>query len=511
MSGEQTLWEIRQEKLEGLRRLGLDPYAQEKHESHYSAKDLVSRYEKLAPAPEATPEEARARAFSFAARIVNIRIMGKAAFADLSDGDGRIQAYFRKNDLTEQLWEAFQLLDIGDHIGLVGHLFETKTKEKSIYVHGFTPLSKCLRALPLGKEKDGERWYSLEDVELRYRHRHLDLLANPEARRLLLGRAKVASAVRRYFLGEDFLEVETPILQIEAGGAAARPFLTRYNAYGMDVKLRISLELYLKRILCGDVPRVFEIGRVFRNEGVSNRHNPEFSLLEWYEAYVNLEDTQKRVEEVFSFVAKDVFGSTEVMCGETLIDFGRPWARVDLLTEITSASGLSEEELRDYESAKAGMRRIGLDPSNERNLGGIIEKLLEVFVEPKLIQPTFVVGYPLETSPLAKKDPSRPGFTRRCEGYVMGKEVCNMFSEINDPIDQRERFEQQLRESAKGDEEAHPMDEDFLYALECGMPPAGGCGIGIDRMAMMLTGASNIREILMFPMMKPEDPTPATP
>jgi lysyl-tRNA synthetase class 2 len=372
-------------------------------------------------------------------------------------------------------------------------------------------------------------WYELEDTEQRYRHRHLDLISNPEARAALINRSRITSAVRHYFDSEGYIEVETPLLQIQAGGAAARPFTTYYNAYEMEMKLRISLELYLKRIICGDVPKVYEIGRVFRNEGLSNRHNPEFTLLEFYEAYANLEDMMVRVEECFRSVAKEVFGSeivgvhsldiaeptetAEFQSTKTL-DFSKPWRRVDMLTEIEGHTGLTEEDLSSLETALAAARTKDvegkakaaggfIDLKKENNLGGFIEKLLEVFVEPTLQEPTFVVGYPIETSPLAKKDPNRPGFTRRFEGYVLGREVCNAFSEINDPIDQRERFEDQLRQAAKGNEEAHGMDEEFIYAMECGMPPTGGCGIGIDRMAMLLTGAEHIREIMLFPTMRP--------
>ena len=331
---------------------------------------------------------------------------------------------------------------------------------------------------------------------------------------MLVARMRVASAARRYFDSQGYLEAETPMLQVIAGGAAARPFKTHYNAYDMDVKLRISLELYLKRLICGDLPRVYEIGRVFRNEGVSNRHNPEFTLLEWYEAYANLEDMMRMVEELFEAVAKEVFGSAivEASAGSTM-DFSKPWMRVDLLTEIERHTGLSADDLSNLENAQKALghrevlnpetgKRIAAD--EERHLGGLIEKLLEVFVEPTLQEPTFVVGYPIETSPLAKKDPKNPRMTRRFEGYVFGREVCNAFSEINDPVDQRERFEQQLGAAKKGDEEAHPMDEEYVYALECGMPPTGGCGIGIDRMAMILLGADVLREVLLFPMMKPE-------
>lgn len=518
MSDERSLREIRLDKLARMRELGHDPYRVERFDRTGTAAEL------LAKVPADPPEGYRGEDVVFAGRIVSYRLMGKAGFAHISDGDGKIQGYFKKDDLGETGWELYNLLDIGDHVGVEGHLFVTRTGERSIHVKKLTPLSKSLQPLPLGKEKEGERWYGLEDVEQRYRHRHLDLVCNPEARQMLIRRSQITSAVRRYFDAAGFLEVETPLLQLEAGGAAARPFLTHYNAYDMDVKLRISLELYLKRLICGDLPKVYEIGRVFRNEGVSNRHNPEFTLLEWYEAYANLEDTMVRVEELFRTVAEEVFGSTVVRIGgdptghdvrpwpdpeshgvDVLeIDFAKPWRRLDLLSAIQSESGIEPAELADLDSAKKAMERVGLPSAKENNLGGVIEKLLEHFVEPTLQQPTFIVNYPIETSPLAKKHPDNPRLTRRFEGYVRGREVCNAFSEINDPIDQRERFEQQLRERAKGDDEAHPMDEDFLYALESGMPPTGGCGIGIDRLAMTLTGADVLREIILFPMMKPE-------
>lgn len=512
MSDHLTVRELRIQKLARLKELGLDPFVAERFESSDSATGLLNRYSELAP--EETPVEDRIK-IQFAGRIVSYRNMGKAGFAHLSDGDGKIQFYCRKDELTEAEWEAYTLLDIGDHVGVEGQLFTTKTGEQSIHARTIRPLSKALQVLPIGKEKDGERFSELADVEQRYRHRHLDLLSNPDKRAMLLNRSRIISAVRRYFDGAGYLEVETPQLQLEAGGAAARPFHTHYNAYEMDVKLRISLELYLKRIICGDVPRVYEIGRVFRNEGLSNRHNPEFTLLEFYEAYTDLEGMMARVEECFRFVAESVFGSTTVGVGETQLDFGKPWARVSLLGEIERHTGLKTDDFETLETAlkkaaeldvpaKAQQAGGRIVLAKEDNLGGFIEKLLEVFVEPTLQQPTFVVGYPIETSPLAKKDPTNPRMTRRFEGYVLGREVCNAFSEINDPLDQRERFEQQMAERAKGDDEAHPMDEDFIYALECGMPPTGGCGIGMDRMAMLLTGAQHIREILLFPMMRPE-------
>lgn len=501
MSEDTSIRTVRLEKLQRLRELGMDPYRVERFPRSHSAKELIDNYSEL-----------EGKEVQFAGRIVSYRLMGKAGFAHISDGEGKVQGYFRKDDLGEKGWEAYNLLDIGDHVGVKGEMFTTKTGEKSIHVRELVPLSKSLQVLPLGKEKDGEQWYSLTDTEVRYRHRHLDLICNPEARSMVLNRMKIVSAVRRFFDNRGYLESETPMLQLEAGGAAATPFMTHYNAYDMDVKLRISLELYLKRIICGDVPKIYEIGRVFRNEGVSNRHNPEFSLLEFYEAYINLEDVMEIVEELFRYVANEVFGTTVINVpipgqeGEATIDFSRPWKRVDLLSEIEKLAGVKPSELDTLESAKAAMQRCGLPTEKEHNIGGIIEKLLERFVEPTLVEPTFVVGYPLETSPLAKKDPNKPGFTRRFEGYIRCREVCNAFSEINDPIDQRERFENQLGQKMGGADETHPYDEEFLFALEGGMPPTGGCGIGMDRLAMVLTGADVLREVIPFPTMRPERP-----
>jgi lysyl-tRNA synthetase, class II len=499
MSEEKSIHEVRLEKLQRMRELGHDPYKVERYESSHSAKQLLDEFDNLG-----------GQTVRIAGRVVSYRPMGKAGFLHISDGECKIQAYVKKDHIGEVGWELFSLLDIGDHIAVEGTLFKTKTDEKSIEVTTLTPLSKALHAIPIGKEKEGHSWYGLSDPELRYRHRHLDLIANPEARKMLINRMKIVSSVRRYFDSLGYLEAETPLLQVIAGGAAARPFMTHFNAYDMDVKLRISLELYLKRLICGDIPKVYEVGRVFRNEGVSNRHNPEFTLLEFYAAYQNLEDMMKTTEDLFRTVAIEVFGSTAVESGDVKIDLGPPWRRVDLLGEIERLSGIMREELSELGSAKRALDRVGIPSEKEHNLGGIIEKLLERYVEPTLIQPTFVIGYPIETSPLAKKDPDNPRMTRRFEGYIRGREMCNAFSEINDPVDQRERFEQQLGERARGDDEAHPMDEEFLFALESGMPPTGGCGIGIDRMAMVLTGAEHIREILPFPMMKPVTPTDST-
>jgi len=505
---------IRLQKLARMRELGRDPYAVEKWKRTDTAQGLLDHFEV-------------GRQVSFAGRVDSHRPSGKkVGFMHLTDGEGRIQVYVRQDVAGEVDHELFILLDIADHVGIEGELFVTDKGERSIKATRVQPLSKTLVMVPLGKQAEGKDYDKPADPDFLLRHRHIDLLTNRESRRKLIARAKITSAVRRYFDGLGYLEVETPLLQMEAGGAAAKSFETHYNEYKLDVKLRISLELYLKRIICGEIDKVYEIGRVFRNEGVSNRHNPEFSLLEFYESYVNLDTMMERVEGCFRTVALEVFGSTEVEVALSpgdiededdpqdvvKLDFSKPWRRVNLMEEIERHTGMAAADFVDFETAKAALlERQLVNPANgrrvlpekERNLGGLIEKLLEVFVEPTLQNPTFVVGYPIETSPLAKKDPNNPRMTRRFEGYILGKEVCNAFSEINDPVDQRERFEQQLREKAKGDDEAHPMDEEFIYALECGMPPAGGCGIGIDRMAMMLSGARHIREVLMFPFMKP--------
>lgn len=517
---EESIRDQRLAKLARLRELGLDPYAVERFERTASAEDLKKRFDTM------SDEELAVETVSFAGRILRVRSSGKAGFADLSDGGGKIQIYCKSDQLTPAEWEAYELLDIGDHVGVKGYLFRTRTGEKSIHVQRIQPLSKALHFIPVPVEKEGQTWYGLTDVETRYRHRHLDLVANRASRKMLVDRARIVTAVRHYFDQAGYLEVETHLLQTVAGGAMATPFVTHYNHYDLDAKLRISLELPLKKLICGDIPAVYEIGRVFRNESVSERHNPEFSLLEFYEAYVNLEDMMERVERLFEFVCKEVYGTTVVALSlpkdspddetETLeIDFSQPWRRVDMIGEICFLTGLDPAELRDLEQAKKAILQKGIlekalqldsfiDLSAEKDLGGLLEKLLEVFVEPTLMAPAFVVGYPIETSPLAKKDPDRPGYTRRFEGYVLGREMCNAFSEINDPIDQRERFEQQARQLAHGNAEAHPFDEEFVYALECGMPPTGGCGIGMERMAMVLTGARHIREILFFPMMKPK-------
>lgn len=493
MSHDDSIRTVRLQKLEALRGAGHDPYQVEAWPSTHSAGEIVARFEDL-----------ENEDVSFAGRITAIRVMGKAAFADLWRSGERIQVYVRRDDVGDALWEVFRETDIGDIVGVHGFVFKTKTGEVSIHVRDLRVLAKCLHVLPIGKEKEGERWYGLSDVEERYRRRYLDLLANPESRDVFLKRSAILSATRRFLDERGFIEVETPVLQTEAGGAAARPFLTFHNALELELKLRISLELHLKRLIVGGFDKVYEIGRVFRNEGISTRHNPEFTLLELYQAYANMEDIQALVEDLCRSIAVEVFGSETLTVDGVTMDFGKPWKRIDLLEAIEQYGGVKPNELETLESAKAAMKRVGLEPQAEDNVGGIIEKLLERFVEPQLQEPTFVENYPIETSPLAKKHPTRPGLTRRFEGYIRGREVCNAFSELNDPLDQRERMERQAALLAHGNLEANPLDEDFLYALEVGMPPTGGLGIGMDRLVMLLTGADSIRDVILFPTLRPQ-------
>lgn len=485
--------EPRLEKLQRLVELGHDPYRHESYPITHRPAEIRDRYAEL-----------EGETVSFAGRVTALRMMGKAAFADVTLGGERMQVYVKRDIVGDGQWSVFELVDLGDLVGVAGSVFTTRTGEISVQVDLLCVLAKCLHAPPIGKEKDGQQWYGLSDVEERYRKRYLDLIANPESRKTLLDRARLVSATRRYLDDRGFLEVETPVLQTEAGGAAARPFVTHHNALDMELKLRISLELYLKRMLVAGVEKVYEIGRVFRNEGISTRHNPEFTMLELYQAHVQMEDIQALVEDLCRHLATELSGSPVMQIGEHQIDFSQPWRRVDLLAAIEEHAGVSRNEFETLESAIAALQRVGLPTEKEDSVGGIIEKLLERFVEPTLIQPTFVEGYPLETSPLAKTDPLRPGITRRFEGYVMCRELCNAFSELNDPIDQRSRMEAQAAQLAKGDLEANPLDEDFLYCLEIGMPPAGGLGIGMDRLAMLMTGADSIRDVVLFPTMRPQ-------
>ncbi|MCC6731572.1 MAG: lysine--tRNA ligase [Chthonomonadales bacterium] len=490
-------------RLRALRDDGRDPYLIERYARTHRAAVVVERFAEVEGAP-----------VSLAGRVVSCRVMGRAAFADLQDETGRVQLYARRDDLGQGPYDEFRSLDIGDIVGVEGTVFRTRTGEISVHLTGWVLLAKCLRPLPIGKESEGKHFAGLSDVEQRYRMRYVDLLVNPGARDVLVRRSRMVQAVRRFLDGRGFLEVETPVLQEEAGGAAARPFVTHHNALDRDFKLRISLELYLKRLIVGGLDRVYEIGRVFRNEGVSTRHNPEFTMLELYQAYANLEDIMELVEDLYVEVCTAVNAEPRFVyrapgaageAADEVIDLSRrPWRRLPILDGIARYAGITPEELDDLPGARRACERVGVPADCETTVGGLIEKLHERFTQPNLVQPTFVTDFPLETSPLAKKRPDAPRLTRRFEVYAATQELGNAFSEINDPVDQRERFENQLRLRAAGDQEAHPMDEDFLRALEYGMPPTGGLGIGIDRLAMVLMGQSSIRDVLLFPLLRPE-------
>ncbi len=490
---------VRLQKLQSLRQAGRDPFMQERFDVTHHAAEIITDFEQL-----------DSHTVFAAGRITSIRVQGKVAFLDITDATGRIQLYARRDEIGEELFEDIKhRIDLGDIVGVSGFIFRTHKGEISIHVREWTLLSKSLRALPFGKEyetESGEEKHTgaLKDPELRYRQRSVDLLVNRASRERLLGRMKVVRAMREYLDTHDYLEVETPVLQAVAGGAAARPFLTHHNALNTELHLRISLELYLKRLVIGGLDRVYEIGRVFRNEGISTRHNPEFTLMEVYAAYANLDDMMTLVEGMYRHICRALHGSERFTYQSQEIDLGPNFARLPILEGIQRYAGVNPEELTTLESAHAVLTRLGLPTENEPTVGGIIEKLHEKYTQPTLTQPTFITDFPTETSPLAKKMPGNPALTRRFEVYMAGAELGNAFSEINDPIDQRERFAAQSDLRAGGDAEAHPMDEDFLRAMEYGMPPTGGFGGGVDRLAIILTDAPSIRDVILFPLLRPE-------
>lgn len=490
---------IRLEKLSQLRSAGRDPFAHERFAVTAYAADITGDFEKHENVT-----------VSVAGRVTNVRVMGKAAFLDVTDASGRIQIYARKDEIGDALFDDVRHhLDRGDIVGVTGFVFRTKTGEISIHAREWTLLAKALRSLPLGKEYETEAGEthntgSLTDTEIRYRQRYVDLVVNRESRERLLNRVKVVRAMREYLDGQGFIEVETPVLQSVAGGAAARPFLTHHNALNLELHLRISLELYLKRLVVGGIDKVYEIGRVFRNEGISPRHNPEFSLMELYAAYADLDDMMALVEGMFRHICRALHGREQFTFQGNTIDLSAPFTRLPILEGIRVNAGVDPSELENLESAHRVLKRLGLPTENEPTVGGIIEKLHERYTQPGLIQPTFITDFPLETSPLAKKRQDNPQLTRRFEIYAGAVELGNAFSEINDPLDQRERFVQQGTLRAGGDAEAHPMDEDFLRALEYGMPPTGGYGSGVDRLAVVLTDAPSIRDVIFFPQLRPE-------
>ncbi|MCS6802231.1 MAG: lysine--tRNA ligase [Chloroflexota bacterium] len=474
----------RRAKVAAIRAGGGNPYPARFRRTHTAAEAVA--------AFEADPDALIP--VTVAGRLISKRVMGKATFAHLQDWSGRIQLFARRDSLGDA-YDSFLDFDLGDIVGIEGTLMRTRTGEITVDVGKATLLAKSLRPLP-------DKWHGLTDVEKRYRQRYLDLIANEETRRIVKLRQRVVSAIRRFLDARGFVEVETPVLQLVPGGAAARSFKTYYEALDTEVHLRISLELYLKRLLVGGLDKVYELGRVFRNEGISHKHNPEFTLLETYEAYADYLDVLTMVEELLATVVRDVHGSLQVDLGEHTIDFTPPWRRETLRDAIRSRAGIDFADYPDAESLRAVMRERGLAVDPTLGRGKLIDELLTTFVEPTLIQPTFLLDYPVELSPLAKRKEDDPTLVERFEGFVGGIEIANAFSELNDPDDQRARFEAQLAARAAGDEETERLDEDFLLALEYGMPPAGGLGIGIDRLVALLAGAHSLREVILFPQLR---------
>jgi len=489
----EELFEQRRAKLERLRARGSDPYPARYQRTHTTqqAADLLARQEKEDGAPGLE--------VSVAGRVTAMRVMGKRTFIDLRDGSGKVQADLRQDLLGDDQYDAFvDLVDLGDFVGVTGSLFRTRTGEPTIEARSYTILTKALRAPP-------EKWHGLQDVEIRYRQRYLDLIASAQVRDIFQLRSRVIAAVRRFLDERGFLEVETPVLQPTAGGAAAKPFVTYHNALDRSLVLRIAIELHLKRLLVGGFERVYEIGRVFRNEGISTKHNPEYTMLEAYQAYADYEDIMRLVEEMVAHAAKQVLGHLQLTYGDHEIDLTPPWRRLTLRDAILEHSDIDFEAHPDAESLRRAMAGLGVEAPATAGRGKLIDELLSTFVEPKLIQPTFLLDYPVELSPLAKRKPDNPNLVERFEGFLAGREIANAFSELNDPLDQRQRFVEQARLRAAGDEEAETVDEDFLVALEHGMPPTGGLGIGIDRLVMAFAGQQSIREVILFPQLRSRD------
>ncbi len=490
MPSEEELFQERVAKLNRLRERGIDPYPARYDRTHTSTA-AVGAFEAWEPAPEGD-----APTVSVAGRITALRNMGKAAFLDLRDGEGRIQVYLRRDHVSESDFETLKDSDLGDIVGATGPLFRTRSGEITVEASSFTMLAKALQTPP-------EKWHGLSDIEQRYRQRYRDLIANEEARDIFRKRAGIISAMRRYLDNRGFIEVETPVLQPEAGGAAATPFTTHHRALDQDFFLRISLELHLKRIIVGGFDKVYEIGRIFRNEGVSWKYNPEFTMLECYEAYSDYNEVMRMVEEMVSGIAMQVLGTTTTQFEEHTIDLAPPWRRVTMRDALIEYGGIDFLQFRTRESLLAELERRqvpNLDPG--WSWSKLLDEAATYYVEPKLIQPTFLTDYPKEISPLAKSKPDSDNLVERFEVFIAGFEVGNAYSELNDPIDQRERFEVQRKLAAAGLEEVETLDEDFLHALEHGMPPTGGLGIGIDRLTMILTGQRSIREVILFPALR---------
>ena len=481
------LLKIRRDKLAELQADGKDPFQITKFDVTHHSQEVKDQFEDL-----------EGKSVVLAGRMMSKRVMGKASFCNIQDLQGNIQSYVARDSIGEEEYKAFKKMDIGDIVGLEGEVFKTKTGEISIHASKVTLLSKSLQILP-------EKFHGLTNTDIRYRQRYVDLIMNADVKDTFIKRSRIISAVRQYLNGQGFLEVETPMLVSNAGGAAARPFETHFNALNEDLKLRISLELYLKRLIVGGMERVYEIGRVFRNEGLDTRHNPEFTLMELYQAYTDYHGMMDLTENMYRYVAQTVLGTTTISYNGIEMDLGKPFERITMVDAVKKYSGVDWNEIKDLEAARAAAREHHIEYEERHKKGDILNLFFEEFVEEHLIQPTFVMDHPVEISPLTKKKPENPEYVERFEFFMNGWEMANAYSELNDPIDQRERFKAQEELLAQGDDEANTTDEDFMNALEIGMPPTGGIGFGIDRMCMLLTGAEAIRDVLLFPTMKSLD------
>ena len=479
--------QIRRDKLSQLQSAGSDPFVITKYDQTHHSTDIKENFEAL-----------EGSSVSIAGRMMSKRVMGKASFCQIQDLKGNIQCYVARDSIGEEPYAGFKKMDIGDIIGIVGEVFRTKTGEMSVHANSVTLLSKSLQVLP-------EKYHGLTNTDTRYRQRYIDLIMNPDVKDTFIKRSRIISSIRRYLDNQGFMEVETPMLVANAGGAAARPFNTHFNALDEDFKLRISLELYLKRLIVGGMERVYEIGRVFRNEGLDTRHNPEFTLMELYQAYTDYHGMMDLTENLYRHVAKEVLGTTVITYNGIEMDLGKPFARLTMLDAVKQYSGVDFNEIHTLEEARAAAKAHHVEYEERHSKGEILNLFFEEFVEDKLLQPTFIMDHPIEISPLTKKKPENPEYVERFEFFMNGWEMANAYSELNDPIDQRERFREQEKQLAQGNEEANTTDEDFLYALELGMPPTGGIGFGIDRMTMLMTDSPAIRDVLLFPTMKSLD------
>ena len=482
------LRKVRREKLAELQQSGKDPFVITKYDQTHHSQEIKDNFDEL-----------EGKQISIAGRMMSKRVMGKASFCNVQDLKGNIQSYVARDSVGEENYKEFKKLDVGDVIGITGEVFRTKTGEMSVHASHVTLLSKSLQILP-------EKFHGLTNTDIRYRQRYVDLIMNPEVKDTFIKRSKILSAIRRYLDGEGFMEVETPMLVSNAGGAAARPFETHFNALNEDLKLRISLELYLKRLIVGGLEKVYEIGRVFRNEGLDTRHNPEFTLMELYQAYTDYNGMMDLTEKLYRHVAQEVLGTTKIVYNGIEMDLGKPFERITMVDAVKKYAGVDWNEVETLEQARQLAKEHNIEFEERHKKGDILNLFFEEYVEEHLVQPTFVMDHPIEISPLTKKKPENPDYVERFEFFMNGWEMANAYSELNDPIDQRERFKVQEEQLAQGDEEANTTDEDFLNALEIGMPPTGGIGFGIDRMCMLLTDSAAIRDVLLFPTMKSLDP-----